>query len=173
MSGPSAFSTDNDTGPTVISETVVISKSEESPGSKYSKQDPRNSSGLTVDTDLSARVRQGSSVSVELSARPERSVGDLVMEDRGHRSLPGMVSPPTLTLQPRVAQARPQPPALPPPPPLLKIPSVDHPTSIPSSSSGKILCRIKHLDLRLCQYYFSRTLIIAIPSAPDPYPGEI
>ena len=129
----SALSTDND-----ISEAVVISSALESEaGSKYSKQE----SSFSLGPDLSPRVRPGTSVSVELLARHEPSVGDLVMEDRGHghSGLPGMV--PSLSLQPRVVQARPQlpsPPAnIPPPPPLLKIPSVNQPSSIPSSSSGK------------------------------------
>ena len=92
MSEPSA--TDNDG---TISEAEL--------GSKYSKQElARNSAALALDSDLSPRVRPGSSVCVELSARPEPSVGDLVMEDRGqHSGLPGMVQAPSLTLQPRVA----------------------------------------------------------------------
>ena len=96
----SALSTDND-----ISEAVVISSALESEaGSKYSKQE----SSFSLGPDLSPRVRPGTSVSVELSARHEPSVSDLVMEDRGHghSGLPGMV--PVLSLQPRVAQARPQ-----------------------------------------------------------------
>ena len=137
MNEPSA--TDNDG---TISESVVISSALEAElGSKYSKQElARNSAALALDTDLSPRVRPGSSVCVELSARPEPSVGDLVMEDRGqHSGLPGMVQAPSLTLQPRVAPrcSPPAPSAIPPPPPLLKIPSVDHPSSIPRSSSGK------------------------------------
>ena len=137
----SALSTDND-----ISEAVVISSALESEaGSKYRKQE---SSFSGLGPDLSPRVRPGTSVSVELSARHEPSVSDLLMEDRGrgHSGLPGMV--PVLSLQPRVAQARPQLPSssgiIPPPPPLLKIPSVD--SSIPSSSSGKNPLQDKILD---------------------------
>ena len=138
----SALSTDND-----ISEAVVISSALESEaGSKYRKQE----SSFFLGPDLSPRVRPGTSVSVELLARHEPSVGDLVMEDRGqgHSGLPGMA--PVLSLQPRVAQARaqlPSPPAIiPPPPPLLKIPSVDQPSSIPSSSSGKNPLQDKNFD---------------------------
>ena len=124
MSEPSA--TDNDG---TISEAEL--------GSKYSKQElARNSAALALDTDLSPRVRPGSSVCVELSARQEPSVGDLVMEDRGqHSGLPGMVQAPR--------SSPPAPSAIPPPPPLLKIPSVDHPSSIPMSSSGNRICKDK------------------------------
>ena len=136
MSDPSAFSTDNDTDP-VISKSVVISATlQPESGSKYSKQDSEKL-GL-AHTDLSPKVRPSSSVSVELSARHEARVGDLVMEDRGqHQGLPGIVPAPAL----RVTQARPQPSAasvIPPPPPLLKIPSVEPPPGTPVTYSGKI-----------------------------------
>ena len=132
MSVVSACSTDNVRGPELTESVVISSTLEPEERLKYRKQESPHPG--PVDTNLSSRVKLGVPVPVALSMRTMESY------DRGlHNGLPGMVSPPKITSQPRMPRApppRPTPSIIPPPPPLLKIPSVN-PSSLPSPSTGK------------------------------------